>query len=84
MIDVIGRSLTQTKIDQIAGGGHHIFPSQNPGQKIGLQSQFLVQLMPTHPTNVVAFRIKKEPLEQGFGVRHRGWIAGPQPPIDLF
>ena len=39
--------------------------------------------MPTHTTDVVAFRIKKEPLQQSLSVRYSGWIARAQTPIDF-
>ena len=75
MINIIGGPLTQTEVDQIAGCSNHVFPGQDPGQKIGFQTKLLVQFVPTHSTDVVAFRIEKEPLQQRLCVRHSGWIA---------
>ena len=75
MIDIIGGPLTQTEVDQIAGCSNHVFAGQDSGQKIGFQTKLLVQFVPTHSTDVVAFRIEKEPLQQSLCVRHRGWIA---------
>ena len=84
MINVIRRPLAQAKVDQITGGGHHIFPGQNAGQQIGLQAKLLIQLVPTHATDVITLRIEEKTLQQRLRVRHRGGIAGAQTPINFF
>ena len=83
MINVIRRPLAQAKVNQITGGGHHVFPSQNPGEQIGLQAKLLVQLMPAYATNVITLRIEEKTLQERLRIRHRGGIAGAQTPIDF-
>ncbi len=76
VINVIQVSLTTFKFYQILSRHHHIVALQSSLLDIDVHLQFLVDLIATNSAQVVAFRIEKQTLQQGFSICSCGRFTG--------
>ena len=72
VVDIIDNADTPLQTHEILGRSDNIATLKDTLLEIRLETEFLVDLVAAHATQIVAFGIKEESLEQGLRIR-RGW-----------
>ena len=83
VINVIQDTLAHLELEQITRGFRQIILGQRARFIRIVIVQLLANLVTTHPTQVITFRIEEQALEQGTTVGHGGRIARAQSAVDF-
>ena len=83
MIDIVNASLPLLQAQQVLGCLKEIATTQDAVLAIVLEVELLVDLVATHPTEIITLGIKEQALDEGLGVGRSGGIPRPETTIDI-
>ena len=82
MINVIQRAFAFFQLEQILCRRDQIFLGQNAA--VALHAQFLIDLVTTNATEVIAFFVEEQTLDERAGIRCRRGISRTQATVNIF
>ena len=83
VINIVGHPLPFAQLHQILHGRNEVVLDEDSLLLPDLKSKFLIDLVPSDPSEIITLRIKEEPLEHAASILHGGRIAGAQLAIDI-
>lgn len=72
MIDIVNASLPLLQAQQVLGCLKEIATTEDAVLAIVLEVELLVDLVATHPTEIITLGIKEQALDEGLGVGRSG------------
>jgi hypothetical protein len=83
MVNIIQETVTLAELEEVTEGGDDVLSGEDAHVRIGLKPEFLIDLVTTHPCEVIALRIKEQTLHERPSVWHGRRITGAKAAIDL-
>src|SRR5262249_6221791 len=83
VVDVIDRTVPVLNFNKIRDNFKDLTFTQSPLTQRHIQSKPVIQFKQSYFGKIVAVRIEEKIIEKVSRGFNRGWIARPQPPVDL-
>ena len=83
MIDIVNAPLPLLQAQQVLGRFQQVTPAEDAILTVVLEVELLIDLVATHPTEIVALGIEEQALDEGLGVGRGGRIPRPETTVDI-
>ena len=83
MIDIVNASLPLLQAQQVLGRFQQVATPKDTVFAVVLEVELLVDLVATHPTEIITLGIKEQALDKGLGVGRSGGISRPETTVDI-